>query len=521
MIPVAAAALVLSSCSSSDPQDSGGNGADNPSEWSAVAIPGSQIDDAIEQLPSLVETALDRTGVPGASVAVVRDGETVFSQGFGVKELGSDEAVDADTVFQLASLSKPIGASVIGSVITQTDLTWSTKINDYLPDFALADPYATKNVQLADMYSHRSGLPPQAGDLLEDLGYNRGQILERLRYLPLTPFRTEYAYTNFGITAAAEAVAKSQGTPWDVLSKELIYSPLGMDSTSSTFTDFVAAPNRATPHRFDGEGEFTPNMERDPQAQTPAGGVSSSANDMAKWLTMELDQGEVDGTAMIDPKVLLDAWTPHMTSAPARTPASRSSSYGYGMGTSVDGTGRVRLGHSGAFVLGAGTRFDMLPSENLGIVVLTNASPLGAAEAITAQFLDLVETGSVQRDWIEGFGGQFAGFYLNPSQLAEEPKPTNPSPALPNSAYTGAFKGSPYFGTARVISKDGGLVLVLEPNAEEFPLTHWDGNTFSMRARGESAIGISAVTFTGGSPGRVAEVTVESLNTNGLGTFKR
>ena len=117
-----------------------------------------------------------------------------------------------------------------------------------LPWFALGDPYVTANVTVGDMFSHRSGLPDHAGDRLEDMGFDRRQVLEKLRLEPLDPFRITYQYTNFGVTAAAEAVATAAGTDWARLSNDTVYAPLGMTSTSSRFADFVARPNRAVGH---------------------------------------------------------------------------------------------------------------------------------------------------------------------------------------------------------------------------------------------------------------------------------
>ena len=146
------------------------------------------------------------------SVAVVRNGKVAYLKGFGVRNLDTKAPVDENTVFQLASVSKPIGASVVASVVGEGKISWDDKISAYLPDFALSDPYATANVTIADMYSHRSGLPDHAGDLLEDIGYDQAEVLYRLRYLPLQPFRATYDYTNFGLTAGAEAVAKAAGS---------------------------------------------------------------------------------------------------------------------------------------------------------------------------------------------------------------------------------------------------------------------------------------------------------------------
>src|SRR5438552_7036918 len=120
---------------------------------------------------------------------------------------------------------------------------WDTPVVKHLSWFVLGDDWITQHVTIADMYAHRSGLPDHAGDDLEDLGYDRGQVLERLRFLPLHSFRGDYAYTNFGVTAAAESVAAAAGADWASLSEEAIYRPLEMTSTSSRFSDFERQPN--------------------------------------------------------------------------------------------------------------------------------------------------------------------------------------------------------------------------------------------------------------------------------------
>lgn len=94
-----------------------------------------------------------------------------------------------------------------------------------MPGFSLKDPWVTAHVTYADLFSHRSGLPDHSGDLLEDLGYDRAYILDHLKYEPLSPFRASYAYTNYGVTAAAQAVANAKGTTWDKLSQDTLYGP--------------------------------------------------------------------------------------------------------------------------------------------------------------------------------------------------------------------------------------------------------------------------------------------------------
>lgn len=491
-----------------------------PPTVSAVPISDEQVRAAIASLDDLAEEALARTGVPGMAIAVVHDDDIVYAKGFGVRDTTTDEPVDADTVFQIASLSKPVGATVVARLVGEGTVGWDDRIIDHLPNFALSDPLVTQQVTLADLYSHRSGLPDHAGDLLEDLGYDQAEIFDRLRLLPLEPFRASYAYTNFGLTAAAEAAADAAGTPWAELSEELLYRPLGMTSTSSRFADFEAAPNRALTH-VEVDGAWVPLQVRDPDAQSPAGGVSSTANDMARWLRLWLAEGAYDGRQLVDPDALAELSTPHALSGPPATPDARSSFYGLGIGVGNDWTGRVRLSHSGAFALGAATTISLLPAEDLAIVVLTNGSPVGLPESVAGTFMDLVEVGRPERDWLAAFQPRFEAMAANPSRLAGEEPPQLAAPARADAAYLGTYAND-YYGPLEVVTgADGGLVMALGPGPEELPLTHWDGDVFSYEPTGENAMGISAVTFTVGPDGRATQVVVEALDALGLGTFTR
>lgn len=490
----------------------------SPAAASAVPIPPGQIDQAIQSLDGIVQDMLAKSAVPGLSIAVVRDDKLVYAKGFGVKRVGTDQRVDQDTVFQLASLSKPLGATVIARLVGQGLIDWNTPVIRYLPDFKLANPAIRREVTIGDFYSHRSGLPDHAGDWLEDLGYDRPEILQRLRYETLAPFRATYAYTNFGITIAAQAVANARHTSWEALSRQVLYAPLGMASTSSRYEDYASAANRAEPHvKIDGHWEA--KYTRQPDAQSPAGGASSSVTDMARWLRLQLANGQYEGSQFVAANALTQTRCPYMMTAPPDTSLSRASFYGLGIGVSYDLTGRVRFSHSGAFALGAATAVTLLPAENLGVVVLTNGMPVGLPEAVIASFLDLVELGAVKHDWLKMYGEVFAKMSANPSKLAGENPPPNPVPPLGDSAYVGTYT-NPYYGPARIRATAQGLVLIIGPKQLEFPLRHWDGNRFAYTPVGESANGISEVSFIP-KGGRMAKLTIENLDANHLGTFTR
>jgi CubicO group peptidase (beta-lactamase class C family) len=493
-----------------------------PMMASAGAVTRAQVEAALPKLETLATETLRRTGIPGLAITVVYKDEVLFLRGFGVRKAGTARPVNADTVFQLASVSKPIASTIVAGVVGDKLATWDDPIVKHAPAFAMDNPYVTRAVTLRDMFCHRSGLPDHAGDLLEDLGFDRATILHRLRYLPTgNHFRATYAYTNFGLTAAAVAAARAAGTSWEDLAARL-FRRLGMTHTSPRLADFAAAPNRALLHVRVG-GRWVARYTRNPDTESPAGGVSSSVRDLARWLRLQLGNGLFEGRRVIEAAALAETHRPQIISDAPHNPATdRAGFYGLGWNVSYDDQGRVHLSHSGAFNLGAATNVTLLPSEQLGIVALTNAHPIGAPEALTRSFLDLVLTGTVAQDWLALYGQRFLAFdrpaygttvdYTRP--------PAHPSPALASTAYVGVYHNN-FFGEITVAAHGGGLVLTQGPHKAPFPLRHFARNVFTYQPVGENAYGLSAVTFTVGAAGKATRVVVENLDIHGQGTFTR
>ncbi|MEU8433144.1 serine hydrolase [Streptomyces sp. NPDC029216] len=475
---------------------------------------------AVAGLDAAVADVMRRTGIPGVAVAVVHRDKVLYLKGFGLRRTGESAKVDPDTVFQLASVSKPISSTVVAGALKDPD-AWDEPLASSLPGFALKDPWVTSHVTPADLFSHRSGLPDHAGDLLEDLGYDRSYILGHLREEPLTPFRSSYAYTNFGLTAAAEAVARAHGTTWQKLSADTLFKPAGMTHTSAEFSAFAHAPDRAYGHvktgtSKNGAGIWSPRYVRDPDAQAPAGGVSSTARDMARWLRLQLGDGVLDGKRIIPADTLNRTRLPEIVSQ-ADTLRGVPQFYGLGWNVSYDDAGRLRLGHSGGFELGANTNVTLLPLEQLGIVVLTNAAPVGQADTIALDFFDTAEHGKPTADWLALTGALYAQ-ELNEGHRSRTDyahPPAAAEPAREAGTYTGTYR-NPFYGPLTVTADaKGALTLSLGPKPLRFPLTHYDGDTFSFETAGENAVGRTGVFFSDGT------VRIEYLDAEHLGTFTR
>lgn len=498
------------------------SGKTRSSKVDSVTLGDQQLQSAIETADAMAQKAIDDKTVVGMAIAVVKNDKVVYRKGFGLREVGKDAKVDADTVFQLASVSKSISSTVVAGLVGEGKITWDSKISDLDPGFELSEPWATREVTLRDFYAHRSGWPEHAGDLLEDIGYNREQVLHRMRYQePESSFRSHYAYTNFGITEGAVAASKAYGTTWEAASEERLYKPLKMNSTSSRYSDFIARSNKALGHVLV-DGNWTHKTQRQPDAQSPAGGVSSSVNDLAQWVRLQMGKGKVDGVQVIDAAALAETHKPHMMTS--FSPLNNLPGfYGLGMNVNYDEKARLRLSHSGAFAMGAATNISMAPDQQIGIIVLTNCYPIGFAEAVASTFMDVALDGKSSRDWVALFKKVFADpktLGLNPDARDYSKPPANAVAALSNDAYVGTFANK-FFGDVAIATKDGALVLALGPNKIERVLKHYDRDVFSYETFGENASGLSAVTFAVGADGKATSVEIEALDIHGQGLFTR
>ena len=475
---------------------------------------------ALPRLREFARQIVDKRLVPGLSVAVVYRDEIVLLDGFGVREIGKPAAVGADTVFQLASVSKPLSATVVAGLVSDGKVSWDSRIRDIDPGFTLQDELAAANVTIRDLFAHRSGLPGHVGDDIEELGFTQGEILERLRLAkPAYSFRSGYAYSNFGLTEGAVAAARFSGRSWEETCEEKLYKPLGMNSTSSRYRDFMNQANRAALHvRVDGEwASFT---RRNADAQAPAGGASSHARDMAQWLRLLLADGQHEGRQVIAKDALQQTHVP--ASVHGVDPKTGAAAF-YALGWNVDYREHgVEWSHAGAFSAGARTLVHLIPGEQLGIVVLSNAFPTGVPEGIAKTFFDLVFVGSPTRDWVAYANEIFDAGYkemMKPSLVYATPQ-ASPAPALPISAYLGDYHND-YVGDAKVTESGGSLYLHLGPAGRRFPLTHFNRDVFVYVPMAEAPKARVGVSFLIGPHSKAGEVTVEDLNEYGLGRLTR
>lgn len=487
-----------------------------------AVIDRADVDAAVAALDGIVGDTMEATGVPGIAVAVVYRDEVIFKQGYGVREAGRPEPIDPDTVFLLASLSKPITSTVVAG-LAKDRFELDEPVAGHDPDFRLADDYVSEHATFIDLLSHRSGLATGAGDFLEDLGFDRDTILGRLHMQPLDDFRSTYHYSNYGYTAGGEAAARAAGGVWEDLAETVLFRPLGMTRTSYRNADYLAHENRARIHVRDDAGEWAARFHRDPDAQAPAGGVSSTVTDLAAFLRLQLADGMHDGEEIIDAAALTVTHKPHSVSHRRPDGAARDSFYGLGWGVSYDDIGRVVLSHSGAFNLGTATNLTLLPGEQLGIAVLSNGMPVGAVEAIATTFMDIATHGEQTVDWLALYGRAFDAMRQGERDDAAALIPTgDPGPALPLEDYAGTYAND-YYGPLEVAVAGEQLTATMGPQEAPvtFTLTRDAGGRFAFEPIGEWGTGASVAFFFGIEDDKPTKVLLAAYDMQGLGTFER
>lgn len=348
--------------------------------WAAVgacASPPPQIDAAIDEV-------LDRYHLPGLAVGIVQDGAIVYQRTSGSRLAAGTEAIDADTLFKIASNSKAMTAAVLARLIDAGKLKWDDPVIKYLPDFRMYDPWVTRELQVRDLLIHNSGLGAGAGDLMlwpEPNLFTRKDVMHGLRFLkPVYSFRSRYAYDNSLYIVAGEVAAAASGMPYETLVRKELFEPLGMtrcqvgewkrDVVGNVAQPHVRKEGRYVPGRVD--GEIIPNI---PMAA--AGGIRCSLNDMLKWISMWLTpdkSGLIDGKPWLSAEQRKAVWSSQMimslTQRMRDWDDSHYSAYGYGWRLAdVDGTQRVS--HTGT-LSGMYSAVTLLPEKNVGFVILVN-----------------------------------------------------------------------------------------------------------------------------------------------------
>ncbi len=472
-------------------------------------------------IDSIVERALAMLHNPGAAVAVVKDGRVIVAKGYGIKRLGAPDKVTPDTRFGIASNTKAFTATAIGMLVEEGKLQWDAPVIRYLPEFAMYDPFVTREITIRDLLVHRSGLGLGAGDLLwwPASTYDRKEIMRRLRFItPATSFRTAYAYDNVLYLVAGEVIERVSGVSWEDFVKTRILARVGMSASTVRHSDAAGLADVATTHaELHGVLQVIAPMTSD--NTNPAGGINAGARDIAKWLLVQLDSGRLaDGSRLVSARTAREIWTgvtPMGTgpAAPDVAPLGKQFNlYALGFQTN-DFRGRKVLWHTGGLP-GYLSFVAFIPEARVGVAVLTNSESrmfLAAGWSL----LDYALGSTPPWDFV---GGYDRLAQRQQAALAQQRTATAAgrdalgTPSLALEKYAGTYEDA-WYGDATVTFANGRLRFAMGHTPQlQGELVHWQHDTFVARWDDREMRADAYVTFQLNPDGSIDQVKLAKFD---------
>lgn len=486
--------------------------------------------------------------IPGMSLAVIQGDTVVFSGGFGVREKGlsvekngQQAAVTDSTLFHIGSMTKAFTATVIASLVDDGLLNWDDTVRNILPDFDWADDSVEAVMQVHDLLTHSTGLVAQAGTYIANLGYDRDDIYRMFRYIePIYPFREKFAYNNITFIVAARIIETVTGRSWEDNIRERIFIPLGMSSSVAGSEGYIEAGKKASvAHYFGysrsrsgGRGSIyvTPLYGEERAMHWvdvigPAGSISSTAEDMARWVRFHLDRGlttrlvrpedshkkssfPLDSTAFTEyfpdmgtmalgefrsypymdtVRLLSREQMDFLHTGAVRVRQDSTMTRDYGYCWYIEQNERYRVIYHTGTTWGFTGVCGFVPELDLGFALLCNSEVSEYARlGLMRRIIDLYLPGDSLRDWsTEGLEQWFAD-KKKPGRRAV-PCTIERSSVTPDfSRLTGHYSKPAPFGDAEVTLKDGRLYLTIGRYGWTHRLDHHRGNEFWLRSDGHT-----------------------------------
>ncbi|WP_419808275.1 serine hydrolase [Sphingomonas sp.] len=474
-----------------------------------------------------VEALRRQAGVPGLAISIVENGKVVLAKGYGVRRLGGSARVDADTLFMNGSTGKAMTVAALATLVDAGKLGWDDKVIDHLPGFQMYDPWVTREMTIRDLLVHRSGLGLGAGDLLfvPRSNISRAELVRRLRFIkPATSFRSGYAYDNILYSVAGAVIEAVSGQRYEDYMRDHVFRPAGMRTATGDQTVKLSTADRATPHArvggtVRGLAEQRVLDERDQlgQASAPAGLLSVSANDLARWLQIQLGHGAIPGGGrLFSEAASTQMWTPvtiePVAPAPPELTGVAPTYQNYALGWEVrDYRGAKVVWHAGG-VFGFTTVVVMIPEKNTGFAITINAEDSVIRLGLMYELLDHY-LGLPAQDWPSRYQAyvkrRLEGAAAAVTQQAAAPVRVGPS--LAPARYAGSYEDA-WYGKVTIGQDARGLTV----NFTGTPgmtgrLEHYQYDTFVARFD-DPGIEPAYVTFTLDADGKVTQATLKAVS---------
>ncbi|MBM3417511.1 MAG: serine hydrolase [Bacteroidetes bacterium] len=425
-------------------------------------------------MDKMINQVLKEWNVPGVSITVVEKNKVLFTGGFGYRDYENKQPVTENTKFAIGSCTKAFTASLIGYLIKDFNLDLDAPVNKYFPELKFYNNELTTNVTVRDMLCHRTGLPRHDYAWYSGGMGNRDSMVKLIRYLePNAPLRQTFQYNNLNYVALARLLEKNYQRNWEQLIEERLFAPLAMKSSTTGVLSNAADYSFGYIYK-NGKVQKLDFLPVNLSAIAPAGGITSTAKDMANWLLMWTNQGKFEGKEIISADFYKQAISSQMI-ASANLPSKFMPDYyffNYGLGWyTTNYRGHYGVGHSGN-INGFSSFVSFLPTDSIGVFVSVNQNNSQVPRILTNIIVDKM-IGAAFRDWNAILKQQGTNTVVGENTSAQGANPSHPM-----AAFTGIYKNEAY-GNISIKEDKNGLSGVF--NRWSLKIKHLHHNYFKFK----------------------------------------
>lgn len=444
-----------------------------------------QVPPAFADFDAFVEQQLAIWKVPGATVAVVKDGEVLFVKGYGLRDLEKRLPMTPKTVQPIASITKSFTVTALATLVRDGKLAWDRPVREWLPDFRLSNDAIAAQITPRDLVTHRTGLPRHDW-VWYGATDTREQLYQKLRHFEFSAgLRERFQYNNFMYMTAGYLGGKVAGTSWEELVRDGVFAPLGMKSSGFRLADLMRAPDHATPYRHDDDENARPAVPSEWDAMGPTASVHSNAEDMARYLQMLAAGGSYSGKTIVAQSDLVEMTNPQMVIPDVRRWEELGPTQ-YGMGFFVQQYRGMRLVQHGGNTRGLSALLAFLPQQKSGVFVAVNMSGSNLRTVLGYAALDRL-AGLPPIDWssrLKKIHDDLRASEQSARAKKFEPRKQNTQPSRPLDAYVGEYS-HPGYGKVAISAATGRKpdavpALAIEYHGFKSTLEHFHYDVFKV-----------------------------------------
>ncbi len=465
-----------------------------------------------KQLDAYIEKARVDFDLPGLSIAVVNKDKVLYQNSFGYSNQADEIALQNQSIFGIASLSKAFTAAGIAMLVDEGKLNWQDQVRDHLPSFKLSDEYVASKMTIEDLLSHRSGFKTFDGDLLwYGTNYSRDEIVERFSKFPLSEeHRSRYGYQNIMFIVAGEVIEEISGLSWDEFVETRILNPLGMNNTFTSINKFPNTVSIAMPH-VKGKLDELRNYDN----SGGAAALSSNTNDLSNWLKFWLNKGIVNGDTLLSAASFQKIMSMHISWPSSNYDQSIGVEFnGYGLGWFLMDYSGSKVAHHGGGLPGYISKIAFVKEKDLGIIVLTNGET-SLPSALMYHCIDVFTENGSEADWATtylDYKKRYEKYLASKEDKRKEARNPKLKSNLDLEDALGIYEDEVY-GDAEISKVGNDMVLSLLPSKEIFTskLIHWQQNTYQIKFK-DAFLPPGYITFDLNADGKILGFKIDLPN---------